>query len=172
LIVRKTVLIRFLICIAAGILVAIPLNEVGFLIQGNTTSRPARTVVLDIPAGTATEVAQGTGVLPQNMVFVLGDTLVVNNRDSVAHTLGPLFIPPGSTASLKLNRTGNLTYLCTFQPTKYQGLDVQDALTLATRIEGILIAGIPLGVLVALYSLILRPIKKAAAPTGQAQSGK
>jgi hypothetical protein len=154
-------LIRFLICVTAGILVAIPLSELGFIMQGNTTSRPAKTVMLDIPPGTSAKVAQGTNVLPQDLIFVLGDTLVVNNRDSVAHTLGPLFIPPGSSASLKLDHIGNLSYICTFQPTKYQGLDVQDALTLATRLEGIMIAGIPLGMLFALYSLILRPIKKS-----------
>ncbi len=170
--VRKALLIRFLICIAAGILLAIPLSEVGFLIQGNTTSRPARTITLDIPPGTFAKVAQGASVLPENMIFVLGDTLVVNNRDSVAHTLGPLFIPPGSSASLTLDHLGNLSYVCTFQPTKYQGLDVQDALTLTTRLEGILIAGIPLGMLFALYSLIVRPLKKASPARTEVPQGK
>ena len=169
---RKALLIRFLICLAAGILISIPISELGFGLQGNTTSRPARTVVLSIPPGTAARVAQGTSVLPQDMIFVVGDTLVVNNQDSVAHTLGPLFIPPGSTASLKLDHIGNLTFFCTFQPTKYQGLDVQDALTLATRLEGILIAGIPLGMLFALYSLILRPLKKATPSHEQNPAGK
>ncbi len=158
---RKALLIRFLICIAAGILVAIPISELAFYLQGNTTSRPAKTVVLDIPPGTSAKVAQGVSVLPQNMIFVLGDTLVVNNGDSIAHTLGPLFIPPGGTDSMKLNNIGNLSYICSFQPTKYQGLEVQAALTLATRLEGIFIAGIPLGILAALYSLILRPLKKS-----------
>lgn len=156
----KALLIRFLIGLAAGILIAIPLSEMGFFLQRNITSRPAKTIVLDIPPGTAARVAQGSSVLPQDMVFVLGDTLVVQNHDSVAHTLGPLFIPPGSSASLSLNHIGNLSYVCTFQPTQYQGLEVQAALTLLTRLEGIFIAGIPLGMLLALYSLILRPLKK------------
>jgi hypothetical protein len=164
--VRKSLLIRFLICIAVGILIAIPLSELGFFMQGSNTSRSPKTIVLDIPAGTSAKVAAGTSVLPQDMTFVLGDTLVVNNQDSVAHTLGPLFIPPGSSASLTLNHIGNLSYVCSFQPTKYQGLNVQDALTLATRFEGIFIAGFPLGILFALYSLILRPLKKKAASPG------
>ena len=163
---RKALLIRFLICIAVGILIAIPVSELGFSMQGNVTSRPAKTIVLDIPAGTSAKVAQGTSVLPQDLNFVLGDTLVVHNQDSVAHTLGPLFIPAGSSASLTLNQIGNLSYVCSFQPTKYQGLNVVDALTLAVRLEGILIAGIPLGILVALYSLILRPLKKKAPNPG------
>ncbi len=163
---RKSLLIRFLICIAVGILIAIPLSELGFFMQGSNTSRPPKTIVLDIPAGTSAKVAAGTSVLPQDMTFVLGDTLVVNNQDSVAHTLGPLFIPPGSSASMSLNHIGNLSYVCSFQPTKYQGLNVQDSLTLATRFEGIFIAGFPLGILFALYSLILRPLKKKAASPG------
>jgi hypothetical protein len=161
--VRKALLIRFLICIAVGILIAIPLSELGFSMEGNNASRPPKSIVLDIPPGTSAKVAAGTSVLPQDLTFVLGDTLVVNNQDSVAHTLGPLFIPPGSSASMNLNHIGNLSYVCSFQPTKYQGLNVQDALTLATRFEGIFIAGFPLGILFALYSLILRPLKKSTA---------
>jgi hypothetical protein len=84
----------------------------------------------------------------------------------VAHILGPLFIPSGSSASLTLNHIGNLSYVCSFQPTKYLGLNVQDALTLTTRLEGIFIAGFPLGILFALYSLILRPLKKSSPTPG------
>ena len=157
---RKALLTRFLIAITIGILIAIPLSELGFYLQGNITSRPPKTIVLVIPPGTSARVAQGTSVLPQDMTFVLGDTLQVNNRDSVAHTLGPLFIPSGSSASLTLDHIGSLSYVCSFQPTKYQGLEVVDALTLATRLEGIFIAGIPLGILFALYSLILLPLKR------------
>jgi len=164
--VRKALLIRFLLCIAVGILIVIPLSELGFTMQGNTSSRPAKTIVLNIPPGTSNKVAQGTSVLPQDLSFVLGDTLVVHNQDSVAHTLGPLFIPAGSSASLTLNQIGNLSYVCSFQPTKYQGLDVQEALSLTTRFEGIFIAGFPLGILFALYSLILRPLKKKAPSPG------
>ena len=163
---RRALLIRFLICIVVGILIAIPLSELGFYLTGNNTSRPAKTIVLDIPPGTSAKVAQGASVLPQDMSFVLGDTLTVTNQDSVAHTLGPLFVPAGSSASLTLNHIGNLSYVCSFQPTKYQGLDVQDALTLTTRLEGIIIAGFPLGMLFALYSLILRPLKKAPPAPG------
>jgi hypothetical protein len=158
--VRTALLVRFLICIAAGILIAIPLSELGFYLQGNLTSRPPKTIILNIPPGTSARVAQGAVVLPQDLTFVLGDTLLVHNQDSVAHTLGPLFIPSGSSASLTLDHVGNLSYVCSFQPTKYQGLSVQDSLTLFTRLEGIFIAGIPLGILAALYSLILRPLKK------------
>ena len=161
---RKALIIRLSISLAIGILIAIPFSELAFLWQGNTTSRPPKTVVLDIPPGTSAKVSQGTSVIPQNIVFVVGDTLLVNNQDSVIHTLGPLVIPPGSSASMALNQLGNLSYVCSFQPTKYLGLDVREALTMGTRVEGIIIAGIPVGILITLYSLILRPLKKNKIP--------
>jgi hypothetical protein len=159
--VRTAILLRILLLVLVGILIAGVYSEVAFRYQGNTTSRPPQTVELVIPAGTSAKVAQGQSVLPQDMAFVVGDTLVVRNQDSIAHTLGPLYVPPGTSASLTLNQVGNLAYSCSFQPTQYLGLDVQDALTLGTRLEGILIAGVPMGVLMGLYSLIVWPIKRA-----------
>jgi hypothetical protein len=163
---RRALFIRFLISLAAGVLLAIPLSEVGFRIARNNTSRPARTIELTIPANTSTQVSQGNRVLPQDMVFVVGDTLLVHNHDSVAQTLGPLFIPPGSSASLTLNHVGYISLVCSFQPTNYQGLNVTAALTLLTRVEGYFIAGVPIGMLIGLYSLILRPVKVRASSSG------
>ncbi|HTX90943.1 MAG TPA: hypothetical protein VMC09_06970 [Anaerolineales bacterium] len=167
---RKALLTRFLIGISIGLLIAIPLSELAFYFQGNNTSRPPKTITIDIPAGTAQKVSQGQSVLPQDLTFVVGDILVVNNHDSIAHTLGPLFIPPNASARMALDHLGGFSFVCSFQPTRYQGLDVQEALTTATRIEGIVIAGIPLGILLALYSLILRPLKfgKNTPPPGTA----
>jgi hypothetical protein len=162
---RKALLLRFLIGIAVGLAIAVPASEAAFLLQGDTASRPPKVVVLDIPAGTSVQVAAGKSLLPQNLTFVVGDTLVVNNHDSVLHTLGPLVIPPQSTASLALDQVGGLSFVCSFQPTNYEGLDVREALTLAIRIEGIVVAGVPLGMLLALYSLILRPLRKDPAAT-------
>ncbi len=139
---------------------AIPFSELAFRWQGSTTSRPAKTVVLTIPPGTSVKVDAGQSVLPQDYVFVVGDVLQVNNQDSVVHTLGPLVVPPGTSASMALNHIGNLSYTCTFEPTKYLGLNVQAPLTLGLRLEGIAIAGIPMGILIALYSLIVRPVKR------------
>ena len=161
---RTAILLRILLLVLVGILIAAVYSEVAFRYQGNTTSRPPQTVELVIPAGTSVKVAQGQSVLPQDMAIVVGDMLVVRNQDSVAHTLGPLYIPPGASASLTLNQVGNLAYACSFQPTQYFGLDVQDALTLGTRLEGILIAGMPMGVMMGLYSLIIWPIKRVAKP--------
>ena len=157
---RRAILVRVLISLAVGLVLGAVLSELGFHFQGNTTSRPPQTVELVIPPGTADRVSQGESVVPQDMVIVVGDTLEVRNQDSVSHTLGPLFIPAGSSARLTLNQVGNIAYTCSFQPTKYFGLDVQGALTLGIRLEGVIIAGVPIGALLGLYSLIVWPLKK------------
>jgi hypothetical protein len=127
------------------------------------TARPPKEIVLTIPLGTAEQVARGEQPpsIPDGMIFVVGDTLTVVNQDVVDHKLGPLWIPASSSAHLPLGQEGNLAYECTFQPGNYFGLDVREPLTAYTRIYGILYAGIPMGVLIALYSFIL-PYKKSA----------
>jgi len=90
---------------------------------------------------------------------------VVNNQDSVTHNLGPLIIPAGASASMKLDQAGNLDYVCSFQPSRYYGIDIQPALTINTRLEASLIARIPLGLLLGVYSLVLFPIKPKEKPS-------
>ncbi len=82
----------------------------------------------------------------------------------VTQSLGPLVIPPGSSASMKLNQVGSLSYTCSFQPTKYYGIEVQQGVTLGTRLVASLVAGIPLGVLLGVYSLVARPLKPKPKP--------
>jgi hypothetical protein len=96
------------------------------------------------------------------MIFMVGDTLVVRNEDAVSHELGPLFIPAGSSARLNLNSVASYAYTCSFQPGRYIGLDVREPVTWATRSMGILSAGVPMGMLFALYAVIGYPNKKAA----------
>jgi len=155
---------RMLVLVVIGIIVAGIGSELAFRLQGVNGSRGPETVELVIPAGTAAKVAQGQTVLPASQSFVTGDLLVVINQDTVTHSLGPLVIPPDSTASLRLSQTGGLDYTCSFEPTKYFGMEVLPALTMVTRIEAALIAGIPLGLLVGAYSLVAFPLKPVVKP--------
>ena len=125
-----------------------------FLKTGET--RPPTTIELDIPAGTAARIASGdtSSSIPTDMLFVVGDVLLVKNEDSVPHELGPLFIPPNSSATMNLGQAQNYTFACSFQPSKYIGLNVQLPLDLSTRLFGILEAGVPMGVLIALYAIV------------------
>jgi hypothetical protein len=156
----KSLLLRGLLALGVGLLLGTIFDEIAFRFEGYTTSRPPKTVVLTIPPGTSLQVASGSSVIPASMVIVVGDTLLVHNQDSITHTLGPLVIPPSSSAKMTLNQIGNLAFTCSFEPTKYFGLEVQEALTPGVRLEGVIIAGVPLGAVIGLYSLIVWPLKK------------
>jgi hypothetical protein len=154
---------RVLIPMLLGILIAIGVNEFSFLFLKSEAGRAPQRIDLVIPLGTAEKVARGESnpALPDKMVFVIGDTLVVKNEDVADHRLGPLFIPVGTSASLTLSESDNVAFSCSFQPSRYLGLDVREPVTFSTRLYGILIAGIPLGFLLGLYSLVVWPLKRA-----------
>jgi hypothetical protein len=158
----RTFVQRILISTVLGILMAIGINEFSFLFLKSEAGRAPARIELVIPAGTADKIAHGQAeaAIPANMVFVVGDTLVVKNEDSADHHLGPLFVPAGTSASLALDQANNLAYSCSFQPTQTFGLDVRESVDFSTRLFGILLAGLPLGFLFALYSFIVWPIKK------------
>ena len=156
---------KILVSMLIGILIGIAVGEIPFIFQRETARQP-KSITITIPPGTAERVALGEKppTIPENMIFVVGDVLVVENNDSADHKLGPLWIPAHSSAQLALSQKENLAYECSFQPGKYFGLDVREPLTMGTRIYGILYAGIPLGVLIALYSFAVPPKKTDNAP--------
>ena len=153
---------RFAIMLALGTVLAIGINEFSFFFMKSAAGRGPQTIELVIPAGTADLVAKGqpNPSIPTNMVFVAGDTLVVKNQDVVNHRLGPLFIPSGTSASLLLSTANLYSYECSFQTSRVFGLDVQDPVDSVTRIYGILLSGLPLGLMLGMYSLVVRPLKK------------
>jgi hypothetical protein len=154
---------RFLVSLLIGLILGLVISEITFYFVRETARAP-KEILLTVPAGTAEQVARGEQPpsIPENMIFVLGDVLIVKNEDSVDHQFGPLWIPAGASAHLRLDTEENLAYECTFQASRYIGLDVREPVTLGTRVYGILYAGIPLGVLIALYSLIFPAKRKEA----------
>jgi hypothetical protein len=156
---------RVLLPMLLGFLLGALVNEISFLFLKTDAGRGPERIELVIPAGTAARVAQGQSspVLPASLVFVIGDTLVIRNQDTVVHQLGPLYIPAGTSASMTLNQAENLALRCSFQVTQYEGLDVQEPVTLLTRFAGLLVSGLPLGFLFMLYGLIWKRKPKAPA---------
>jgi len=152
---------RILLCFLIGLVLSVAITEIPFIFLRETT-RPPKEITLVIPKGTAEEVARGEQPpgIPENMSFVVGDTLIVQNHDIVDHKLGPLWIPASSSASLSLDQVESLAYECSFQPGKYLGLNVNEPLTLGTRIYGIIYIALPLGILFTLYSLAMPSKKK------------
>ena len=158
---RSSTIKRIIIAMLLGILLAAVTTEVSYQVLKRENREPRR-VELVIPAGAAASIANGETPpgIPEDMTFVVGDTFVVVNQDEVDHQLGPLWIPPGTSASLNLDTEENYAYECSFQATKIFGLDVREPVTLGTRLTGILFAGLPLGALFAVYSVLLTPGKK------------
>jgi hypothetical protein len=156
---------RLMLSMLVGLLIGAAMSETTFIFL-RETARPPQVIELVIPQGTAELVARGEQPpsIPEDMVFVVRDVLVIRNQDSVDHKLGQMWIPANSTAQLALNEEAKLAYECSFQPGNYFGLDVRQSLTLGTRLYGILYAGLPMGVLIALYSFILPVKKKEDAP--------
>lgn len=160
---RKVLRKKLLFSAALGLLIGVLVSEVPFLFL-QETARPPQEIVLTIPAGTADQIARGEQPpsIPENMKFVVGDRLVVKNQDAVDHKLGPLWIPANSSAQLSLDQEESLAYECSFQPTKYLGLDVREPLTLGTRLYGIFFVAVPMAIMIALYSLVFAPKKENA----------
>lgn len=163
---NRSVALRLLISMVLGFLIAVFVNEFSFVFMKSEAGRGPQQIELVIPAGTAAKIALGKPepTLPDKMVFVQGDTLVVINKDSVDHHLGELFIPANTSASLILSQAASLSYACSFEPTKYFGLDVREPVTVDTRIYGLIISGLPLGVIFYLYSILVWPLKPRSKP--------
>lgn len=152
---------RLLILFVISLAVVWGGSEMAFAIQKEKYDRAPQEIELVIPAGTAERVAAGEPVpsIPDEMVFVLGDTLVVDNQDVVGHQLGPLLVPPGAKASLALEQPSKFAYQCSFQPTRYLGIDVRQPTNLSTRLTALGLATPPTTAFLFVYSLIIWPIK-------------
>ena len=153
--------LRRLIILSVGTFVVVfVMLEIFFLFQKETSDRPPQVVELTIPAGTAARIDAGEAVpsIPEELVFVLGDELLVNNEDVAGHELGPLLIPPGSSASLQMDSAENYSVTCSFLPSRYLGLDVREPFTWEIRLIGLGAATPVTIVLLFLYSLIVFPM--------------
>lgn len=158
----KPYIIRLLIVLAISIVFVVIFNEVSYLLQKDKYDRAPETVTLTIPDGTYEKVEAGEEVLsiPDQMVFVVGDTLIVKNNDRVSHQLGPIWVPPNSTGSLNMEQVDKLAYSCSFQTSRYLGLDVRAPTNLTTRLTGLIIATPTMTVLLFIYSLLVFPLDK------------
>ena len=156
----KKGLVRLAITFVAALALVWIGSEVAFYFLKADTDRTPQEVELVIPTGTAAKVEAGepVPVIPDEMTFVLGDTLVVRNEDLVEHQLGPLWIPPKTKASLVLDAAQRYAYSCSFKTTRYLGLNVKQATTWQTRVVGLGFAVPPTTMLFFIYSLVLWPL--------------
>ena len=154
---------RFLVTTLVAVALAALINEGAYLFQKEKYDRPPKTIQLIVPPGTAKRLAAGESIasIPEKMIFVAGDVLEVKNEDSVAHQLGPIWVPAGATGRLELNDPNKYTYSCSFTTQRYLGLDVRQPTTLGTRLTAMAVGSPPLMVFLFIYSLLVFPVKPA-----------
>jgi hypothetical protein len=150
-----------LIVAVISVLFTAAFNEGMYLLLKEKHDRAPQRVALVIPDGTAARVEAGEDVptIPDEMVFVIGDVLEVKNEDVVAHQLGPIWVPSGASASLLMEKPDHLAFECSFQTTRYLGIDVRQPTTLGTRMMALTLAAPTMAALLFIYSLVLFPIK-------------
>lgn len=157
----KQLLRRFLLLLFVSVIFVLALSEIAYRLQREDTSRGPKIIELTIPVGTSNKITSGEDVqtLPDEMVFVEGDTLVIDNQDTEDHQLGPLWIPAKSTASLQLSESNEYSYSCSFNSSNYLGLIIRKPVNLASRLSA-LWYGVPSTLMLLLvYSFAVRPIK-------------
>lgn len=144
-------------------------SEVAFYFLREDTDRLPEEIELVIPPGTAAKVAAGEPIpsIPDEMTFVLGDTLIVKNEDSVNHELGPLWIPPNSKSSLVLDAADRYAYSCSFQTSRYLGLNVRQPTTWQTRLLALGFTVPATTAFFFIYSLALWPINPGSKKDSQ-----
>jgi hypothetical protein len=150
---------RLAVGLALGLLAGLLISEVSYLLlpEKQAAQRAPQQIDLLIPDGTAERIQRGefTSILPDEMIFVEGDVLQVKNEDSVAHQLGPLFVPPGVSSRLALDMANSYSYACSFETEQYVGLDVVPRTTLSVRLQGVLAIGLPSGMMLLVYSYLI-----------------
>lgn len=158
----KPYLVRLAIVLTISAIIVGLFNEVSFLLQKDKYDRAPETIQIVIPAGTAEKVEAGENVvsIPNEMVFVIGDVLEVQNQDGVNHQLGPIWVPPGATGRLVMEEIDKLAYSCSFQTSRYLGLDVRAPTTLSTRMTGLVLATPTMTALIFIYSLVVFPVNQ------------
>jgi hypothetical protein len=156
----KPYLVRLLVVFLISLAAMLVVTEVAYLLQRDESDRAPTTIQIVIPAGASQRVAAGESLdnLPENMVFVIGDTLEVVNQDSVDHQLGPIWVPPGSTGKIILEEANKFSYSCSFAPSRYLGLDVKKPTTLKTRLTGLGISVPTTMVFLFIYSFLVFPL--------------
>lgn len=103
-----------LLYLLGGVLIAaIPVVVSRFVDQP-----PGDTYTIDIPPGTAERLAAGENVeiIPEELDFTLRDVLIIVNRDSAAHTIGPFEIGPGEQSEHSFNEAAAISAYCSLHP--------------------------------------------------------
>ncbi len=89
---------------------------------------PSQDVVIDIPRGTAEQIASGaeTSVIPSLINLEEGDSIVLINNDVEGHRVGGLYVGKDSTVTAKFSAVGSFSYLCSVHPSGQTIFEVEE----------------------------------------------
>ena len=158
--IRNKLVLRLLYSLIIAFFFGLLISEVSFQILTKNTEPEVEIYEINIPEGTSERVEKGFPIptIPESMIFFEGDKIIVQNDDNVSHQLGPIWVPAGSTGTLTLEKPQTYSLACTFQPSKLMGLEVRPRLTNNIRFQGILAIGLPSGILIWLFSIVIFPL--------------
>lgn len=114
------------ILIVVSMLGVFILSSIALLIY-TAGSREPTVHVLDIPPGSWDLIEQGGNPLeiPPTWSFYADDTLVLDNRDDIAHTLGSWYVPPNTVRRFELQPAYGGFFACTLHPSGGITLNIQ-----------------------------------------------
>lgn len=117
---------ELVLLIAISTTVMFVLSTIALLIYTSGTREPT-VHVLDIPPGSSELIEQGENPLkiPPTWSFYADDTLVLDNRDDVAHTLGSWYVPPNTVRRFDLQPAYGGFFACSLHPSGGITLDIQ-----------------------------------------------
>lgn len=118
--------IEAFLLIGGATLVVFLLTSLALLIYTDG-SRDPTVHVLEIPAGSWELIEQGENPLeiPPTWSFYADDTLVLDNQDDIAHTLGNWYVPPNTIRRFELQPAYGGFFTCSLHPSGGVTLDIQ-----------------------------------------------
>jgi hypothetical protein len=136
------------------------LSSIGLLIYTADT-RGTTTHELVIPTGTGTAISGGDNPLelPSTWSYYAGDLLVLDNRDTVLHQIGPWLVAPGSVLAVELQLDLAGSFACSLHPAGEISFDVQPrAYDLGQTLVATLLLGPALGLIIVGVRRVTRAI--------------
>ncbi len=153
-------LVEAVVIVVAATLLVFGLSSVALLIYTDGSREPT-THTIDIPPGSYDLIVQGQNPLdiPPSWTFYADDTLVLDNRDDVPHTLGNWVVPPNTIQAFELQPAYGGFFTCSLHPSGAITLNIQprdyDFGIIALPTFGF---GIALGIVILMVLLMLRSL--------------
>ena len=118
--------IEAIVIVAASTFLVFALSSIALLIYTEGSREPTSHTV-DIPPGSFELIAQGENPLdiPPSWTFYADDTLILDNRDDVAHTLGNWVVPPNTIQAFELQPAYGGFFTCSLHPSGAITLNIQ-----------------------------------------------